>query len=133
MEIRRIVTGYDDAGRPTVCSDGPAPAVVDLPPEVGASIVDLWRSDTLPLGTVGAADPTVDAPFTLMPPGSLFRVIELAPGEHAPLWHTTASVDFVYVASGTATLLHGDPDAPEASSPSRRGRRSCSAGSTTRG
>jgi mannose-6-phosphate isomerase-like protein (cupin superfamily) len=113
MEIRRIVTGYDDSGSPAVLWDGAAPAVVELPAEVGASLVDLWRSDTLPLGTVGADDPTTAAPFALMPRGSLFRIIDLAPGEHAPLWHTTASVDFVYVATGVVTLLYGSPEHSE--------------------
>ena len=111
MQIRRVVTGYRTSGDPGVVMDGPAPAVVELPPDVGASLVDLWRSDVLPLSTVGSDDATAGA-FTLMPAGCLFRVIELHPGDHAPLWHTTASVDFIYIASGTATLLHGVPDAP---------------------
>ena len=101
MQIRRVVTGYSTSGAPTVVVDGPAPAVVHLPADVGASLVDLWRSDTVPLSTVGSGDPTEEAAFTLMPPGSLFRIIELQPGDHAPLRHTTASpVDFIYIAHG---------------------------------
>ena len=113
MPIRRVVTGYSTSGAPTVVVDGPAPAVVHLPAKVGASLVDLWRSDTVPLSTVGSDDPTEGAAFTLMPPGSLFRIIDLLPGDHAPLWHTTASVDFIYIARGSATLLYGAPDACE--------------------
>jgi hypothetical protein len=111
MEIRRVVTGYDERGAPTVVFDSLASAVVDLPPAVGASLVDLWRSDSLPLATVGNDDPTTGE-FALMPSGSLFRVIDLAPGDHQPMWHTTASVDFIYVARGEATLLYGAESSP---------------------
>ena len=112
MEIRRVVTGYDDARRPAVLSDGPAPASVELPPAVGAALVDLWRSASLPLGTTGTDDPTTGA-FDLMPAGCLFRIIELEPGHHDPLWHTTATVDFVYVASGEVTVRYGDATEPD--------------------
>lgn len=80
--------------------------MVELPPEVGATLVDLWRSDAVPLDTVSSDDATA-AEFALMPPGSLFRVIVLAPRTAQPLWHTTASVDCAYVAEGTVTALIG--------------------------
>ena len=110
MSIRRVVTGFTADGSPTVLFDGPAPAEMTLPPEVGASLVDLWRSDSLPLDTVDRADAT-DVTFELMPAGSLFRVIDLQPGTQAPMWHTTASVDFNYVASGEVSVLVGDEGA----------------------
>ena len=105
--VRRVVTGFGPGGAPRVLFDGPAPAVVELPPEVGATLVDLWRSDAVPLDTTATVDATA-AEFALMPPGSLFRIIDLAPGTAAPLWHTTASVDCVYVAHGEATVLLGE-------------------------
>jgi len=111
MEIRRSVTGYDERGAPTVVFDSFASEAVDLPPGVGASLVDLWRSDSLPLATSGNDDPTTGE-FALMPSGSLFRIIDLAPGDHKPLWHTTASVDFIYIARGEATLLYGAESIP---------------------
>ena len=61
VPIRHVVTGYSTSGAPTVVVDGPAPAVVHLPAEVGASLVDLWRSDTDPLSTVGSDDATEGA------------------------------------------------------------------------
>ena len=111
MHVRRVVVGFADDGSTLVQADGAAPAAVELPPEVGASLVDIWRSDTVPLTAGGTDDPTA-APFALMPAGCLFRIIDLAPGEHAPMWHQTASVDFNYVASGSIVLLTGDEDAP---------------------
>ena len=110
MAIRRVVTGFDADGNGTVLFDGPAPAEMALPPEVGATLVDVWRSESLPLGTTDRSDPTEGA-FELMPAGSLFRIIDLEPGTSAPMWHTTASVDFNYVASGQATVLVGEEEA----------------------
>ncbi len=113
MQIRRVVTGFDSDARPVVSHEGPAPASLQLPPEVGAELLDIWRSDSIPLDTTGSEDPTAGE-FELMPTGSLFRIIEFAPGDHQPMWHTTATVDFIYIASGEITLLHGpDPDDPE--------------------
>jgi mannose-6-phosphate isomerase-like protein (cupin superfamily) len=112
MQIRRVVTGFTDDGAPTVFHDGPAPAQVELPPEIGASLVDIWRTDALEFDTTGGNDPTDGAPFALMPRGSLFRIIDLAPGDHAPMWHTTATVDFIYVASGEIRFLYGTDDEP---------------------
>ncbi len=109
MSIRRVVTGFSADGAPAVLFDGPAPAELNLPPETGATLTDLWRSDSVPLDTTTTADATA-AEFTLMPAGSLFRVIDLQPGTAAPLWHTTASVDFVYVVAGSATVLIGAED-----------------------
>ena len=42
---------------------------------------------------------------------ALFRIIDLEPGEHVPLWHRTASVDFNYIASGECTVQLGDDGA----------------------
>lgn len=111
MSIRRVVTGFGPDGAPTVLFDGPAPATVDLPPAVGAAAVDLWTAQEVPLDTRATGDPTTEHPFALMPPGALFRIIDLEPGEHAPLWHTTASVDFTYVVTGRCTVQLGDEDA----------------------
>ncbi|MFV0316825.1 MAG: cupin domain-containing protein [Microthrixaceae bacterium] len=107
MEIRRVVTGFDGE-RAAVLYDGPAPATVDMPSGVGASAVDLWKSPSIPLDTTSPDDPTTTTPFELMPSGALFRIIDLEPGDHTPLWHTTASVDFNYVVSGTVKVLLGD-------------------------
>lgn len=110
MAVRRVVTGFAADGSAAVLFDGPAPAEVHLPPEVGATLVDLWRSDTVPLDTASTSDSTA-GDFALMPPGALFRIIDLEPGTSAPLWHTTASVDFTYVASGEVTVRLGDEGA----------------------
>jgi mannose-6-phosphate isomerase-like protein (cupin superfamily) len=104
-EIRRVVLGTDPNGATVVRSDGPAPSVTELPAVPGTALVDLWRSTTVPLDPAVADDPTAGA-FELMPAGSLFRVIDLGPtGDAEPMWHRTDSVDFIYVARGSATCV----------------------------
>lgn len=105
LHIRRVVTGTDEAGEAVVLSDGDAPAVTTLPQVPGTALVDLWRDDALPPDLVGTADPTA-GDFDLMPAGTLFRIIELAPSDAEPMWHQTPSIDFVYVASGSCTFLY---------------------------
>ena len=105
-QIRRVVVSGDADGKPVVLQDGAAPAVMTLPAVPGTALVDIWRSDVLPVPVPAADDPTA-APFALMPAGSLFRVIDLGPtGDADPMWHQTASVDFIYIASGTGTILY---------------------------
>ena len=85
--------------------DGAAPAVYPLP-AAGATLVDLWRSDVLPLDNFGAADPTVHGEFALMPAGVLFRYVIIEPtGSAEPMWHQTDLTDFSWIVSGEATLL----------------------------
>lgn len=105
LHIRRVVTGTDDAGEAVILSDGDAPAVTTLPQVPGTALVDLWRDDALPPDLVGTADPTA-GDFELMPAGTLFRIIDLAPSDAEPMWHQTPSIDFVYVAQGSCTFLY---------------------------
>lgn len=105
-EIRRVVVGPDGQAGTVVYSDGAAPATMELPAVPGTRLTDLWRSDRVPVPVPTDQDPTA-ADFALMPPGSLFRVIDLAPtGDTEPMWHQTDSVDYVYIASGSARFLH---------------------------
>lgn len=102
--VRRVVTGRDADGKVTIVSDGPAPAVVELPQAPGSALTDLWRGESLPPDVDGVSDPTIGA-FELMPAGTLFRVIELARSDAEPMWHETESIDFVYVAAGRCAFL----------------------------
>lgn len=102
--IRRVVArvGADGA---TVVDDAPAAAVMELPAVPGTALTDLWRSDVVPVPAPDGTDPTA-ADFALMPSGSLFRIIDLAPtGAAEPMWHQTDSLDCIYLASGEATFL----------------------------
>ena len=111
MTLRRVVTGFDADNEPVVLFDGAAPGVMELPPSVGATLIDLWRADAVPLETTSTEDPTL-GDFALMPGGALFRIIDFAPATSDPMWHTTASVDFNYVVSGAVTVLIGSEGGP---------------------
>lgn len=73
--IRRIITGFDAAGRSCIVEDGPSPAQRTVAERPGYRMTNLWRT--------GAAD-TVDQPDTIadhvgvLPPprGTVLRIIE---------------------------------------------------------
>ena len=111
MALRRVVTGFDADNEPVVLFDGEAPVVTELAPSVGATLIDLWRADAVPLDTTSTADPTLEG-FPLMPAGAVFRIIDFAPSTADPMWHTTASADFNYVVSGAITVLIGSAGGP---------------------
>ncbi len=103
--IRRVVARAGADGT-TVVVDAAAAAVIELPAVPGTSLTDLWSSDVVPVPAPDGTDPTA-ADFALMPAGSLFRIIDLAPtGDAEPMWHQTDSLDCIYLASGTATFLY---------------------------
>ena len=60
MALRRVVTGFDADNEPVVLFDGAAPTVTELAPSVGATLIDLWRADAVPLDTTSTADPTLE-------------------------------------------------------------------------
>jgi mannose-6-phosphate isomerase-like protein (cupin superfamily) len=134
MQIRRVVTGLDAAGRARVISDGPPPRNHDLIHVPGMSTAMLWATapgEPLPLD---GADPTPGVLSQLPPPGgTCFLVVRLppdsvftAPGFDAdaadaeqrlaspgiadrfepgnPGMHTTDSVDYVVVLAGEVWL-----------------------------
>jgi mannose-6-phosphate isomerase-like protein (cupin superfamily) len=132
MDVRRVVTGHDTAGKAVFASDGPvAPITTALSP--GAEFHQLWGADEAPRFP-DAGDrpaPTTYFPpvggfrfghFTLPPEGSaqlpadldiaaaLADMEQKLPGmtshmePDAPGMHTTATIDFEVVLSGQVTL-----------------------------
>jgi quercetin dioxygenase-like cupin family protein len=105
--VRRIVTGVNQAGRSDLVSDGPAPT---------SWCTELWAtSGEKPQGF----DPS-EVKSTLMPPpkGTRWRVVDLPPesamrqtlatsaveGVDKEGWHTTNTVDYVFILDGDITL-----------------------------
>ncbi len=104
---RRIVTGVNQAGRSKVVTDGPAPT---------SWCTELWATSAdKPLGL----DPAEIRP-TLMPPakGTRWRMVDIPPdstvrqsvrasaveGVSEDGWHTTNTVDYVFILDGDITL-----------------------------
>jgi quercetin dioxygenase-like cupin family protein len=98
MEVRRIVTGLNDAGQSTVWIDGPAANAVSRRPGHQSRLI--WVTDETPAPVDGEADEGArDIGRPPPPSGTIFRVIEIAPGCTAEM-HRTDTIDYVIVMSG---------------------------------
>jgi len=133
MNIRRIVTGHDSAGKATVVSDGAPPRAVEFQHVPGMSAALLW--ETAGDSTVGMQnpDPTLSAKWVppdggtnamvvVFPPDAVMGSPDFDPmaagGEYmqnlpglaekfemdAPGMHTTDSVDYAMVLDGEVHL-----------------------------
>jgi mannose-6-phosphate isomerase-like protein (cupin superfamily) len=115
--MRRIVTGFDEQGRPGIVFDGEPPTVMDF-----GSIVttEVWVTDSTPPDLESREDASLRA-WEIDPPprGAAFRIVRImpvgeeekaAPGEGEPEFlgeHTTDTLDFVVVLSGEIVLTIG--------------------------
>lgn len=113
--MRRIVTGYDEQGRPGIIFDGEPPTVMDF----GAIVTtEIWVTDSTP--PVMTNEDTSLREWEIDPParGTAFRIIRImpteetkaAPREGEPEFlgeHATETLDFVVVLSGEITMTIG--------------------------
>jgi hypothetical protein len=79
IQVRRVVSGHDAAGRSVFLMDGPTPHVFRRTP--GSAIVnELWETTRTPADNRGSAD-AIARGHRLAPPqsGSVFRIIEYPP------------------------------------------------------
>jgi quercetin dioxygenase-like cupin family protein len=97
VRVRRLVTGHDGGGRAVVKIDELAKNVVSNRP--GASSCVIWTTDTNPVDNSGDADTSTRKVGTTLAGGTVFRVVEFAPGA-APRVHRTDSIDYACVLSG---------------------------------
>jgi quercetin dioxygenase-like cupin family protein len=116
--MNRVVTGFDDAGRPVIVHRGEPPTVIHAGRYV---TTELWVTDGTP--PAASATDTSTRPWELEPPpgGTCFRIVEIAPGDDAATEadaehegfqdaHATETLDYVTVISGQVTLLVGDEE-----------------------
>ena len=134
MQIRRVVTGQDAAGRAVVVSDGPPPRHHDLVHVPGMSTAMLWATGPGEPLRADGADPTPQVVSQLPAPGGTCFVIVRFPPDSVftdpgfdaaaadaeqrltspgiaerfepdhPGMHTTDSVDYVVVLAGEVWL-----------------------------
>ncbi|MDI1286370.1 MAG: cupin domain-containing protein [Reyranella sp.] len=102
MTIRRVVTTHDGNGKAVVAIDEISRDVVSFRP--GATVTNVWSTAGFPVDNTGTADASVadgakDITGTTRDGGTVFRVIEFAPGV-APRNHRTNSIDYAVVLSG---------------------------------
>lgn len=93
--IRRVVTGHDPQGNSIVAHDEMMTETVSI--REGIEFHVAWASNELPVDN-SQPDPAVPG-GTIIPNGSVFRIIDYHPGV-APRMHRTESVDYAIVLSG---------------------------------
>lgn len=103
MQVRRIITGHDAAGKSTVTIDDLASNATSRRPGHQSRLI--WVTDSAPAKYAGAADEGARQVGRPPPPnGTVFRVIDIGPGCTAEM-HRTETVDYVVVMSGEMDMV----------------------------
>ena len=96
MQIRRVVTGHDAEGRAVVTIDD---VLQSEPRRPGAEAAVIWTTEGFPVDNTGDQDGAQRQVGTTLANGTVFRVLELSPG-NAGRVHRTDSIDYAVVMSG---------------------------------
>ena len=97
LKVRRVVTGHDAAGRAVVKIDELAGNVRAGRANHEACVI--WTSEGFPVDNDGSEDAGLRKTGTTIPNGTIFRILEFAPGL-APRNHRTDSIDYIVCMSG---------------------------------
>ena len=97
LRVRRVITGHDATGKAIVKIDEVARHVFTGRP--GATACNIWTTEGFPVDNDGAEDAGQRKAGTTLPNGTIFRMIEFAPGVAARN-HRTDSIDYITVISG---------------------------------
>jgi quercetin dioxygenase-like cupin family protein len=101
LQIRRVVTGHDASGRAVVKIDEVAKNLVSSRP--GATACVVWTTEGFPVDNTGEEDTGQRKTGTTLDNGTVFRLLELAPGV-TPRNHRTDSIDYAVVMSGEVDM-----------------------------
>jgi quercetin dioxygenase-like cupin family protein len=105
MKIRRVVTSHDDKGKAQVAIDEVSRDVVSFRP--GATVANIWSTAGFPVDNNCLSDTAKEISGTTRAGGTVFRVIEFAPGV-APRNHRTDSIDYAIVLAGEIDMTLDD-------------------------
>jgi len=98
INIRRVVTGHDANGNAVVRIDDVGAHVASGRPQMSRQLI--WTTNEVPVHfTEDDEDQGAREIGTTIPHGSVFRVVEYAPGV-TPRNHRTDSIDYAVVMSG---------------------------------
>ena len=97
FSIRRVVTGHDADGKACVSIDETVSNIAPLREGATASVI--WTTEGFPVDNGAPGDGARRKVATAHPNGTVFRVIEYAPGV-TPRNHRTDSIDYAIVLSG---------------------------------
>ena len=101
LQFRRVVTGHDQNGRAVVKIDEIAKNLVSSRPGATAAVV--WTTQGFPADNTGEEDAGLRPTGTTLDSGTVFRILELAPGVN-PRNHRTDSIDYAVVMSGEVDM-----------------------------
>jgi quercetin dioxygenase-like cupin family protein len=105
LKLRRVITGHDASGRAVVKIDEISQNLSSNRP--GATAFVVWTTEAFPVDNTGDADEGLRKVGTTLKSGTVFRVIEFAPGV-APRNHRTDSIDYAVVISGEIDMVLDD-------------------------
>jgi quercetin dioxygenase-like cupin family protein len=105
VQVRRVVTGHDAKGRAVVKIDEVSKNIISSRPGQTACVV--WTTESFPVNNTGDADEGLRNVGTTLKNGTVFRVVEFAPGL-APRNHRTDSIDYAVVVSGEIDMEFDD-------------------------
>ena len=97
LQVRRVVTGHDAQGQAVVTIDEVSQNLRSARP--GATACVVWTSQGFPVDNTGTADDGLRETGTTLDNGTVFRILELAPG-NGPRMHRTDSLDYAIIMSG---------------------------------
>jgi quercetin dioxygenase-like cupin family protein len=97
LQIRRVVTGHDDNGRAVVTIDEVSTNVISRRPRHESCVI--WSTGSFPSDNATPTDGGLRPVASTDPNGSVFRIVEYAPGV-APRNHRTESIDYAVVLAG---------------------------------
>jgi quercetin dioxygenase-like cupin family protein len=101
IQFRRVITGHDASGRAVVEIDEVAKNLVSSRPGATAGVV--WTTEGFPVDNTGEEDAGLRKTGTTLDNGTVFRILELAPGV-SPRNHRTDSIDYAVVMSGEVDM-----------------------------
>src|ERR1700720_3186918 len=78
VQLRRVLTGHDASGKAIVTIDEVSRNVVSARPGVSTSVA--WTSEGFPVDNNGDVDEALRRTGTTHANGTVFRIIEFAPG-----------------------------------------------------
>jgi len=97
LQVRRVITGHDASGQAIVKIDEVSNKLFTGRP--GATACNVWTTEGFPVNNDSEADESLRKVGTTLKRGTIFRIIEFAPGLAARN-HRTDSIDYIVVISG---------------------------------
>jgi quercetin dioxygenase-like cupin family protein len=101
LQVRRVVTGHDAQGRAIVQIDEVSRNLRSVRP--GATACVIWTSEGFPVDNTATADEGLRETGTTHDNGTVFRILELQPG-NAPRVHRTDSLDYAVIMKGEINM-----------------------------